>query len=243
MGFLKFLKKPESREKDFSYSSDNELEIPPPPEISTLSSELPSFAGPRLESQSVTPLRPLEASSMPGYKEKPVEFQLLDKLPELKPFGYYEQEKKAPAMPVAAPEPVLRQPVDAMPERVRAMPWDAVRAHPTISAPPALMTMPTVNGTLSALQFEPVFAKEGSKPFDAQEAAIETHGFEKPVFISAFRYRQIIEDLDAVMEKKMLGSGLDGVRESEEREYGKLGSCLEDMQRKLMFVDKSLFEV
>ncbi|MBI2142371.1 hypothetical protein HYU15_02695 [Candidatus Woesearchaeota archaeon] len=241
MGFLKFLKKPDAREKDFA-SGDNELEIPPPPEISSLSSELPSFAGPRLESPSIPPLRPLDASSTSGYRQKPVEFQLLEKLPELKPFGYYGQEKKEPALPVAVPEPVLQQAVERMPERISAMPWDSLK-HPTISAPPTLMPRPAAHDALNASQFEPAFAREGRTPFVEKAAEIEAQGFDRPVFISSSMFRQIIEDLDAVMEKKALGSGLDGAREAEEREYGKLGSCLEDMQRKLMFVDKSLFEV
>ncbi|MBI2575227.1 hypothetical protein HYV82_05070 [Candidatus Woesearchaeota archaeon] len=241
VGFLKFLKKPDAREKDFA-SGDNELEIPPPPEISTLSSDLPSFIGPRLEGSSVPPLKPLDKSSMAGYRQKPLEQpQLLDRLPELKPFEYGADEKKT--------SPQQAQALMEMPSP-SPMPWDTFKQStitPAItSAAPALeLPKPAAHEALKALQFEPMFSQpEERETFERQAATSPAETiFDKPVFISASKYRQIIEDLDYALGRKSLSSETTALKDAEEREYGKLGSCLEDMQRKLMFVDKSLFEV
>lgn len=231
MGFLKFLKKPEAKEKDLA---SDDLEIPPPPEIGSLSSDLPYFVGPRLEGSSVTPLRPLDASAMTGYRQKPVEQpQLLDKLPELKPFDYGGEEKKAYPQPLGAPASPFQQLTELKPERQLPapviaspmtspdpMPWDTLK-QPAISHPaPAFeLHKPAAHEALNALQFE------------------------SPVFISAYKYRQIIEDIDNVIGRKSLASETAAMNDAEGREYDKLGTCLEDMQRKLMFIDKSLFEV
>ncbi|GEM_PF-4799745 len=222
MGFLKFLKKPDVKGKEL-YS--DELEMPPPPESGSFSSDLPSFVGSKFEGSSVNPPMRLDASSVSGRRQKPDDM-LLDKLPELKPFDYGGEEKKATSQQ-AAPGSPFQQFEEMKPEMpsLSPMPWDTLK-QPTLSFPAPALELPkpaAAHEALKALQFEPAF--------------------DKPVFISASKYRQIIEDIDHVLGKKGLASETTALKDAEEREYEKLGSCLEDMQRKLMFVDKSLFEV
>ena len=62
------------------------------------------------------------------------------------------------------------------------------------------------------------------------------------VFVNAYTYREMIEGLNRVRSHNSIFSSLKRIRESEDRDYRKLEAVLEDMHKRLVSVDESLFE-
>ncbi len=100
MGFLKFLGKPEEkRQSSLKELPSDDLELPPPPQMSQYSSELPTFSGPKLESQKPLDLPEFDIGK-PRMHEEPQQFSM----PTPQPFDLklVPEPIQVKAIPIAA---------------------------------------------------------------------------------------------------------------------------------------------
>ncbi|MBI2133159.1 hypothetical protein HYU11_00595 [Candidatus Woesearchaeota archaeon] len=187
------MKKGEEKKVQKEVASD-ELELPPPPQIESFSSGLPSFEGPKLEMPVIGKLD-IPVASM----NKPSEAgQDLIRLPDIKQIDDQKFVFDQPSMQV-----------------------------PPVSVPAfenPVMTKPALE--------KPAIV-QSAKPYPDQ-----------PVYIKGHKFRAIIEDIDSLLKsQKILDEELVKIRRMKDEEYEKWSKCLEDMQRRLMFIDQNLFEV
>ena len=229
------MKKGEAKERELD---SDELEIPPPPQTMSMSSDLPSFQGPKLNGSysSVQPLKPLDmaSTSQPRSYRQLDEESVLDTLPDLKPFDFGQDESAA---------------MTARPLKENVMPKanaSEVQTYFPSNFPAKEQQQPVQQPTWFAekpAQLLPKPVTPNSNLEIAAPATSSTFLIEKPAFISAYKYRQIMEDIDSIIGRKEIMSELSILNESEEREYEKWSKCLEDTQRMIMDTDKTLFEV
>ncbi|MBI3051478.1 hypothetical protein HYY74_03395 [Candidatus Woesearchaeota archaeon] len=93
LGFLKFLKKGEAKQE---VAADH-LDIPPPPQMGSFGTELPTFPGPSMAEKGL---------EIPSFDAAPA----IAELPEIKPFSYDEYEKslnQTSAEPQMARQPII----------------------------------------------------------------------------------------------------------------------------------------
>ncbi|MBI4438957.1 hypothetical protein HY640_03435 [Candidatus Woesearchaeota archaeon] len=204
---MKFLSKSPEKKVDNNTVEPDEFELPPPPQIGGVGSELPTFTGPSIEA-SIPPLEPIDVSSIKFRKP------LVD-----------DSVYAAPYAPQQSP-PVLASP---QPEKVE------MDVKPDFSFDffkPQEHKLP--EDAISQLQ-----------PMEAvPEKLLPSPGPDyRTVYISAPQYRQIVEDIDEVLANRLSDSGSAKLKESSDAAYEKWSDCLEEMQRRLMFIDKTLFEV
>jgi len=78
-------------------------------------------------------------------------------------------------------------------------------------------------------------------------ASEERHFLDSPIFIKKERYKNVIGGINIIKNKisdcDRIVESLEQIKNSKDKEFAKWSSNLEDMQRKLMVVEKSLFEV
>lgn len=227
MGLFGFMKKGgENKGQKELMPQMQEFELPPPPKIESFSSDLPVFSGASTSPTTLQPLAPLDSSTSANMP-KPAPFPELDSLPEIKPFNYNSYEQQA------IPAPLQQQPFQPdIPKTAPVPQWAAAPITPIKETDMKEMTRIT--------EFTPKLAEESKEP----AAHAEEKKYEEPhIFIKDYKFRQIVEDLDEIAGYNQAGPDFERIRNSSESEYEKLSICLEDMQRGMMFMDKTLFEV
>ncbi len=92
--------------------------------------------------------------------------------------------------------------------------------------------------------FQEIFLKPQMpvKPIEQQPSKVEI--VDGPVFVKGHQFRRIVEDIDSILKsQKIIEAEVLKLRHLKDEEYEKWSRCLEDTQRRLMFIDKNLFEV
>ncbi len=214
MGFLKFLNKKEEKKPEMGFSHD-ELELPPPPQFGVQSPGLPAFSGPQL---GAPPARKLDIPDLNANKAGMGSGEL-EKLPEISAFDFSESStKKQFSIPQELAGSALN-----------------IRI-PELNSEEELFKEEQVTLPVKLPEIRKVQAV----------AALPAPSFlpEQPVFVKAYKFREILEDIDSILKsQKVLESELARIKREKDGEYEKFSRCMEDALRKLMVVDKNMFEV
>jgi len=245
LGFLKFLKRNKAEKMDFGLEDD--LDIPPPPpdlskDFGRAGKEFPEF--PELpetpeaeESMSPSGEFPIKWPSKYITKEKPLpqldfpEEEFSGKgFPEEKPFQNLEiprEEEFPKSMPM--PKPSFRALRPLFPARERPFPRPIENIVPK----------PQIEALSPYLDIE----REASK----EEMGILRHKKSKgPIYVRIERFRDILSNMNTIKNNLRIASQsierLAEIDENGERVFRKWHDTMIDMEKKFIFVDKSVFK-
>ena len=234
MGFLKFLKRDKSKEPDLNLEGIEDLDIPP---------LHPDFEGKRLKgTKKELPEFP-ELPEMPEaeepfpetLKEKPVR----EEFPSEKP----SPELKIPPLPelpkieegFGEPEfPQPRRPLFGVHKPMPIVTEQKLPAQPKIEATPK--RMPEIK---PYERLEKAAVKE-------ERAVLKYKKVKKPIFIRVDRFREVLTGTDAIKNNLKIAAQsiakLDGICADKDKVLGKWHNVMMDLQKKLIFIDKTLFK-
>ena len=262
LGFLKFLKRDKGKEMDFGLEDD--LDIPPPPpnlskeEFGKLGKEFPEFPGlPETEGaefpglpempeaeESISPSDefPIRGSSKYMPKEKP--------LPPLPPLDFPEEELPSEDFPEEKPFPNLKIPREEEFPKV-GMPKPSFTPRPLFPARGRLFPRP-IEPIETGIVPKPKI--EAPSPYQniEKEASREEMGLLKhkkakgPIYVRIERFRNILANTNTIKNNLRIASQsierLNEIDENRERVFVKWHGTMMDMQKKFIFVDKSVFK-
>ena len=219
MGFLDFLK-PKKKERGAGPAMSQQL--PPLPTDSEFYSELPNL-----------PEAP-ESSGIPD----------IDLPPPMKGFEDFSLPE-APSMSPQAPA----DDEDADNQSAPLLPNWPETVKPAEGDLPELPKAPAGEGG-EISEEQPAwfsFDKSGqeTKPV-LQESDVEEHGklisINNNFFMKAYDFRRVRDNFDYILRTQKKHHRLTDIKKEENAEYEKMNSLVEDIQRKLMQIDKTLFE-
>ena len=225
MGFFDILKpkkaqKSNQTQPDMSFSQPQQQSSNEP----ELYSELPNL-----------PEAP-ETSSIPDIDLPPPMKGFEDfSLPEAPNMGQEPQSHDDDIAPVGGPSPLLPN----WPESARPAEGDL----PELPKAPA-------SGEGEFSEEQPAwfsFQQNGqdTKPV-LQESEIEEHGklisINNSFFMKAYDFRRVRDNFDYILRTQKKHHRLTDIKKDENLEYDKMNALVEDIQRKLMQIDKTLFE-
>lgn len=249
LGFLKFLKRDKSKEMDFGLEDD--LDIPPPPpdlskeDFGKIGKEFPEF--PELpeipeadESLSLSDEFPIKGPSKYMPKEKP--------LPPLEPLELPEEEFPGKDFPEEKPFSNLKIPIEEeFPKGY--MPKPGFQApRPLFPARERLFPRPIETGVVPKPQIEaPSPYQDIEKEASKEEIGILRHKKAKgPIYVRIERFRNILANSNTIKNNLRIASQsierLNEIDENRERVFVKWHDTMMDMQKKFIFVDKSIFK-
>ncbi|MBW2983658.1 hypothetical protein KY361_00930 [Candidatus Woesearchaeota archaeon] len=224
------------------------LDIPPAPPPVKISEEVsaPPEAIELPEFPSLPEFPPPPGKGLPTFEEglkrggkappvkEAIEKEIPPPMEEIPPPPTEEMEMPPP--PMKAPLPVKAK-------------GDIPEAPPAPGIPPPPMKAPE-----EELPEAPPRPEEAAPEMPSFEAVEEEIGEEEkvgmrvtegPIFIRADNYRYVLDELSVarniVKESGELFAGIENISSSSEQAYENWRLCLEDVERKLLYVDKSLF--
>ena len=239
MGFLKFLKR--DKKKGLDLETEN-LDVPPaPPDFEEKPGELPELPEiPELpELPELEPISELQKKpegilgvpdilkEFPSTKEKPIpEF----KAPKIPPARVPEPIPKEPIgpIPIETPKPLfgIREPEKQKPIIKEDIPIHA----PKLDIKPEISPYEI---------FERAAVREEGDLLAHKEA-------KSPIFIRVDRFRNILTGISTIKSKlKMANESLiklNEIDENRDKEFEKWRNVIVDLQKKLIFIDKTLFK-
>lgn len=215
MGFLKFLKK--SKEDKLEMPLEGDLDIPPLPVSSK--DKLP-------------PMQKLDVEPSSKHKEK----DLLEKanlsFPDLEPPKKPEIPEEMPKLPVSKP-PEISEEMPKSPEfprfeeKVKPLPSQKLTPPPHRARHPiSQMERATIREEKHVLMHETT----PSKPI-----YLEVENF-KEIKRSATLIKNDLRNADEILVK------LQDIKENKDKKFNKWQKTMEDIQKKMIFMDKTLFE-
>lgn len=222
MGFFKFLK----REKK---GAVDELDLPPaPPPLEGFEDNLPDFPNlPDFDEQKIS----IKPEDMPKFEfpEEEENMPDLDKeepVPDLAPVQDME-EKPIPS--IAAPEIPQREPIMLqLPEDILPKPIP-VKAEPEEQPPMEIETHPKAERKLF------VHEKRLHRMSVAKTVYVRVDNFKATLGSVNIIRNDLRKSEEALMK-------LETIKISKDRSFDKVKSSLEDLQKKLIFIDKTLFK-
>lgn len=226
LGFLKFLRRDGDKEMDFGL--DEDLDIPPPPP--DLSKEDFGRAGKEFPEFPELPEIPEAEESMSPSDEFPIKW----------PSKYIPEEK---------PFPNLKIPREEEFPNARPMPKPSFQApRPLFPARERLFPRPVENGIVPKPQIEaPSPYQDIEKEASKEEIGILRHKKAKgPIYVRIERFRNILANANTIKNNLRIASQsierLSEIDENRERVFVKWHDTMMDMQKKFIFVDKSVFK-
>jgi len=230
MGFLKLFKKKEVK-------SGEGIDIPPPPPLPDVPPLTEKKEKEKEEKRELPPLPPLEPIIIKHKEEhKPVEapepsFEPtpVHPKPTFGPPAPEHPEMKASRFPpLPAMEPA--QPGRLFPKPHRAPPREEFKVPGFKGRPAAPKPMP---------RFKPLISP-------AKEREEKTEEITGPLFIKQDSYNAIAEGISIIKNKlkesEDLVLNLNSIKNNRDKEFEKWRTSLENIQRKLLYVDKTLYE-
>ena len=248
MGFLKFLKRNKAEEMNFGLEDD--LDIPPPPP--DLSKEDLGKAGKEFPEFPELPEIPEAEESMSPSDEFPIRepSKYMPKEKTLPPLDFPEEEFTGKDFPEEKPFPNLKIPREEEFPKSRPMP------KPSFHAPRPLFPIR-----------ERLFPRQMEKPESAvpkpqitpspyqsleKEASKEEMGLLRnkkskgPIYVRIEKFRDILANASTIKNNLRIASQsierLNEIDENRERVFGKWHDTMMDMQKKFIFMDKSVFK-
>ncbi|MBI2647297.1 hypothetical protein HYW99_02365 [Candidatus Woesearchaeota archaeon] len=220
MGFLKFLKREKKR------GDLEELDLPPaPPPIEDFEKymELPDFG----------------EEKIPGLKEEFPEFDFEKKgedflnigIGEIKPeVSLPEEEKSLP--------PQLSEPFK-VPEMMPLQPLTEVKEEPVIEEMEE--TTPEITSEIPKTE---LYQETGAMPFTQRKELVEQDV--KSIYVKVDNFKATLGIINIVRNdlKKSddLFMKLESIKVSKDKNFDRIKFSLEDLQKKLIFIDKTLFK-
>ncbi len=174
--------------------------------------------------KNMPPANPMEHSPIPMHKA-----------PAPKP-----EFPTIPEMPSADDIPDNIPPLEGLPEAPKFTPEPKVeRHHPQTTPEQHFPEMPSM---MQNYEIEQPLAAD----FMPEERHTVKKNIDGPMFIRTDKFRQIIEHIEHVRSKFTSEddtfSRISDVKNSQDQKYEEFRQNLEDIQRKLLFIDRSLFE-
>ena len=220
MGFLKFLSRNKEKELDFDLNNTQEFDMPPPPPPIGSEEEFQEDKLPEFPELPKMPDMPEEESlemkeGMNDIVQEP------ENLPDFPPMN--QDFGKTPSMP-----PVERFPRREMPVR-----------EPFMQQPRPLFGMqrrPLFNPTE---RFEKNAVKE-------ERCVLNLKGSKGPIYVRIERFRGILSDTGIIRNNLKMADEvivkLNEIDENRNRVFDKWHNAMNDMQKKFVFIDKTLFK-
>ncbi|MAG08044.1 hypothetical protein CMO89_01090 [Candidatus Woesearchaeota archaeon] len=231
MGFLNVFGKKEAKPKQ-------EVDIPPPPPLPSM----PSVKGKKGKEIELPPLPPLEPITLKHEKHKPREVHEMPKPPGPPAFEQ-TPEFEAPRFPPPGIKPRAGK-LQMHPRQGFKIPEafkkQAAPRHapPPRHMPPPPRQMPPPPRHREASPFVP--------PVRTREEEMIKKDIKGPLFVKQDSYKAILEGVSIIRNKLKesddLVLNLNNIKNSKDKEFEKWRASLEDIQRKLIYVDKALYE-
>ncbi len=248
LGFLKFLKRDKSKEMDFGLEDD--LDIPPPPpglskeEFGKVGKEFPEFPElPEIPEAG-------ESAEFPS-GEFPIKWpsKYMPKEEPLPPLELPEEEFPGKDFPEEKPFPDLKIPGEEEFPKPRPMPKPSFQApRPLFPARERLFPRPMEQGIVPKPQLEaPSPYQDIEKEASREEIGILRHKKSKgPIYVRIEKFRDILANANTIKNNLRIASQsierLSEIDENRERVFVKWHDTMIDMQKKFIFVDKSIFK-
>ena len=199
--------------------NEDELEIPPPPPPS----EALKAAAPQLvPEENILPLPKRDIPAMPSPDHK-IEPRKKMGFPEFPSFLEPEQE-------------IMQQPHD----KFEPIKQETMVVHPIERQKP-------VEIKEKPKETEEVKIAPRGREEELKRVSEEKHFLKEPIFVKTDQYQNMIDGINEIKNKiKECGffvADLNDIKNKKDKEFNKWRSNLEDMQRKVSIVEKSLFEV
>lgn len=222
MGFLKFLK----REKK---PDANELDLPPEPPPLEGFEERHGFELPEIKAPEDFDL---DKFSMPefdkaedGYEPKMPEMKY--EMPKFPEFPDIEEEPTAPAEPEMPEEPIVSTEPRILPQPLAA---------------PAPVTQPMPAAEQKEMPVTEHMQRR--RLFHHEKRAFE-HA-RKEVYVRVDKFKSVLDGISmiraSVRKSDEALMRLENIKNSKDRAFDKVKLSLEDLQKKLIFIDKTLFK-
>ena len=232
MGFLKFLKRGKKRE-DFG-----DLDLPPaPPPLDDFPADFDaSFSGFGEKTQEFPEFPELNEDKLP---EEPPKFdfpEMEEKMPEL---GQEESMPEMPGFPEMEQEPMqqiapIRVP-EQMPPMPERMPDEMPEAEEKETAQEEAKT-----------EVPEAYPRMGRRLFEHEKRLFRERPKAKTIYIKVENFKAMLGSIN--MARSGLRSSeeaimkLENIKASKDKSFDKIKSSLDDLQKKLIFVDKTLFK-
>lgn len=235
LGFLNFLKaKKGPKKEETPESSANFEQLPPLSTESELYSELPNLPeAPETpgfpEIELPPPLKGLGDFDFPEGMGGETGKEPTQRFAEIKPASHRGIEPLIPEWPKAA-EPKLPD-LPAMPEAQEEKPWENTPAN-----------VPELQLQIGSgrLQIPPSGIVPVPEPKHNFGGNLISH--KNSFFLKADDFRMISEDIDTIIRSQKKHHKLTDIKKEENAQFERMSFIIEDAQRKLMHVDRTLFE-
>ncbi|MBI2522789.1 hypothetical protein HYW19_00195 [Candidatus Woesearchaeota archaeon] len=248
MGFLKFLKRDKAEEMNFGLEDD--LDIPPPPP--DLSKEELGRAGKEFPEFPELPTIPEAEESMAPSDEFPIKQpKYIPKEKPLPPLDFPEEEFAGKGFPEEKPFPNLKIPREEELEfpKPRPMSKPSFQApRPLFPARGRLFPRPIENDLVLKPQIEAQSPYQDIEKEDSKDdIGIMRHKKSKgPIYVRIEKFRDILANTNTIKNNLRISSQsierLAEIDENRERVFVKWHDAMMDMQKKFIFVDKSVFK-
>jgi hypothetical protein len=163
------------------------------------------------------------------------------------PFSEQELDMKmSKALPdfpeLSEAEPKTKTEIPAFPELPEMSEYNA--EYNTEDAPKKLPEFPDIKSVPAE---ERLFEEESEYEVRKEVEGLKGHVSVKPVFVEVERFKDMLDDLNqtkiSLKEAVDIMAKLDEIRLDKDKLFEEWKSQLEDIQRKLIFVDRTLFEI
>ena len=238
LGFLKFLKRDKGKEPDLGLENVDDLDVPPPPpDFATGSMEdgnkLPEFP-------ELTEMPENTKDSFPEFEEEPLP-ELEPKLagPELKPS---ESEVFPELKPDVGIQDIGQNPMMSSKPRPLFGAQNLPEQKPAFQAPrtPEIISQRPKQPEITPYQ---KFESDAVR----QERDVLSHKQTKgPVYIRVEKFRDILGGMSTIRNNVKIAeqsiTRLNEIDENRDKVFDRWHNVMMDMQKKLIFVDKTLFK-
>ncbi|MBU0461221.1 MAG: hypothetical protein KJ574_01405 [Nanoarchaeota archaeon] len=237
MGILSFLKKE---------SKSAKKELPPLPDISSLPPlpDMPESPAPQTpappsaseESESLWGPEDIESEEPSTFPEMPAEEEALSEEGPMFPDTVEEVPEKIPDLEELPEPPSFRPRHEVKEIKPLGFPPVSKSAAPKIPSPSSLPTrIPQLEGFPTAPFIPP------EKPRLVRQRVAQG-----PLFVRMDEYKEFLDDIERMRndfkENENIYVRLNDYRTEQDKHFEKFHEALEDVQRKLLYIDKTLFE-
>lgn len=223
MGFLKFLKR-EKRE------GLDELDLPPaPPPLEGFEENIPlpefPYIDPDIGTEKISGMEEMPKFDFPKRKQRAPELSQKDIMPDLPPFPEIEEETLNPLTSIRVPP---------------GIPEPATSIQQPISEPGQFSN--------EGYKFVPsgIYPKIEKRPSIQEKIILREMPRGKAIYVRVDKFKATLGSINLVRsdlrksEEALMK--LENLKSAKDRSFDKFKSLLDDLQKKLIFIDKTLFK-
>lgn len=224
MGFLKFLK----REKKDTL---DELDLPPaPPPLEGFEDNMPEIPDfPDFGDEKISaPKKEMPKFDFPEEEQNAPEIKE-DTMPEFPSFDETEEKTMPPIEPIKAPF--------AVPETMPPMPEPEPEQESIYEEQPA-EEEPEIK--------QDIYPKAAGRLFSHEKGALRERPAAKTIYVSVDNFKATLGSISMIRgnlkKSEEVLMKMESIKNAKDKSFDRMKSTLEDLQRKLIFVDKTLFK-